>query len=306
MIVAITGGTGFVGSEVVRQLHATGHVPRLLVRSPSSSKAQELKANFDAELKFGDVLSSDSLAEAIAGCGAVIHLVGIISEVGRQTFARVHTEGACNVLSASKQAGVRRYIHMSALGTRPNAVARYHQTKWAAEQAVRASGLVWTVFRPSIIYGPGDGFVNLFARLSRFLPVLPLIGGGQTRFQPVSVADVASCFVGALTETASQSQTFDLTGPETLTLREIVETILAVTHRRRALLPLPFSVAHIQAACAEFVFNRCFRIAPPLNRDQVAMLREDNIGDGRQARELFRLSPTSFRDGISRYLNTAT
>lgn len=302
MKILITGGTGFVGREVVQQLRGAGHIPRLLVRTPDSWRARELAAQFAAELREGDVLDPDSLPTAMDGCDAVIHLVGIISEVGHQTYQRVHRDGTCNIVAAAKHAGLRRFIHMSALGTRAHACSHYHQTKWAAEQAVRESGLAWTIFRPSIIYGPGDGFVNLFARLSRFSPILPLIGGGKTRLQPISVGDVARSFSQSVTEARSIGKTLDLCGPQILSLEEIVAEILKATSRRRLLLPLPFAIANLQATLAEFVFAGLFGKAPPLNRDQVKMLREDNVGDEKTARELFQLSGQDFGAGIRTYL----
>ena len=304
MKVLVTGATGFVGHEIVKQLHAAGHVARLLVRDPPSPRARDLVSRFNANACQGNVLNTASLAPALDNCDAVIHLVGIISEVGPQTFERVHADAPQNVVAALKQAGVKRLIHMSALGTRADAASRYHRTKWQAEQTVRDSGLDWTIFRPSIIYGPGDGFVNLFVRLSRFSPVLPLIGGGRTRFQPIPVEDVARCFVGALSEPRSIGQTFDLCGTETLSLAEIVDAILHVTGRRRIKLPLPFALASVQAACAEFVFNRLLGKAPPLNREQVTMLRSDNVGAGEPAKTLFGLPPRTFREGIAAYLIT--
>jgi NADH dehydrogenase len=303
MKVLITGGTGFIGREIVNQLLAAGHSPRLLVRDPAAPRARALSAKGDVELIAGDVLDAEALRSTGKDCDAVIHLVGIISEAGSQTFERVHTEATRNMVAAAQTAGLKRFIHMSALGTRANAASRYHRTKWAAEECVRASGLEWTIFRPSIVYGPGDGFVNLFARMSRWSPVLPLIGGGQTRFQPIPVADVARAFVGALTEPASRNQTLDLCGSETLRLTEIVQAVLKVSGRRRLCLPLPFGVATLQAGLAEFIFGRLLRQPPPLNRDQVMMLREDNVGNGAEARRLFGLSAATFREGVQRYVN---
>src|SRR5258706_6354744 len=192
MNVFITGGTGFVGREIVRRLYAHGDSVRLLVRNPLSPTVRQLVPHYAHELKTGDVQDAETLRAAIEGCDAVIHLVGIIREVGTQTFENVHARGTQNVIAAAQRAGVKRFVYMSALGTRANAVSRYHQTKWAAEEIVRGSGLDWTIFRPSIIYGPGDNFVNLFANLSRFSPVVPLVGGGRSKFQPVSVENVAA------------------------------------------------------------------------------------------------------------------
>jgi len=303
MRVLVTGATGFVGREIIKQLHTTGHTPRLFVRNPAAQQLRDLVPQFATELYSGDVLDARSLHPALKGCDAVIHLVGIISEAGRQSFERVHAEATRNVIAAAQQAGLKRFIHMSALGTRADAPSRYHRTKWAAEESVRRSGLDWTIFRPSIIYGPGDGFVNLFARITKFSPIVPLIGGGQAKFQPIPVKDVARSFVRALNEPESTGRTFDLCGAETLSLSEIVDIVLKVTGRTRIKLPLPFALASVQAACAEFVFSKLFHKAPPLNRDQVLMLREDNVGNSEPARRLFSLEAREFQQAISAYLH---
>jgi len=181
MRVLITGATGFVGRAVCEAVVREGHSVRGMARGSRSQALETPDAGMDWFR--GSVLSPDDLRRALQGCDAVIHLVGIIGEIGDQTFERVHQEGTLRVVEAALSSGVRRMIHMSALGTRPAAVSRYHQTKWAAEEAVRGSGLDWTVFRPSVIYGPGDGFVNLFARMSRWSPVLPVIGRGTALLQ---------------------------------------------------------------------------------------------------------------------------
>src|SRR5262249_8314327 len=179
----------------------------------------------------GDVMSRQSLDHAMDGCDAVIHLVGIIREhpaIG-VTFERVHTQGTINVLEAAAAVGARRYVHMSALGTRSGARSRYHQTKWAAEEAVRASPVPWTIFRPSIIYGRGDGFVSVLARVLQRLPVVPLIGAGRQRLQPVPVAHVAQGFVRALSVDASVKHTYDVGGPEPVTLGDLIDPVAAAT-----------------------------------------------------------------------------
>jgi len=191
---------------------------------------------------------------------------------------------------------------MSALGTRANAVSRYHKSKWAAEEAVRKSGLDFTIFRPSLIYGPKDHFVNLFAKIIRWSPIVPVLGRPDAKFQPVSVEAVAASFVKALTEPKSIGRTFDLCGPETLTMPELLDSILAVMRRRRLKLNVPDWISKVQAAFLEFVFPHLLRRPTPLNRDQLIMLREDNVGDGKVGRELFGWEEIGFKQAISRYL----
>ncbi len=236
----------------------------------------------------GDVTQASSLRGALGGVEAIIHLVGIISQVGPSTFENVHVRGTQNVLAAAQEAGVRRFVQMSALGTRPNASSVYHLTKWAAEEAVRHGGLDYTIFRPSLIFGPRDQFVNLFAGISRFSPILPILGDGAARFQPVAVQAVAAAFTKSLTDGAALGQTFDLCGPDTLTFEEMLDEILAATGRRRVKVHLPLGVARVQTALLEWLFSKLLHRAPPLNRDQLIMLQEDNIGRGEQANALLR------------------
>ena len=302
MKVLVTGATGFVGQEVLRGLVAAGHTPRMLARRPESRIVKVLVEKFDVSLSSGNVLEANSLAAAMTGVDAVMHLVGIISEIGEQTFENLHTRATQNVVTAAERAGVRRFVHMSALGARPNAASRYHQTKWAAEELVRASRLDWTIFRPSLIYGPQDHFVNLFAKLAKYSPMLPVMGAGTSLLQPVGVEDVATGFVRALTEPRSVGQTCDLCGPERLTLPELLRTILAVTGRRRCIVRVPMAFARVQARLLEALCPVLLRCAPPLNRDQLIMLQEDNTGDPGPAAGLLGLNPIAFREGISRWL----
>jgi len=302
MKVFVTGASGFVGEEVLQRLHQAGHSVRILARHPRSDRVGAVASRHGAEVHSGDVLDGPSIVGGLRDIDAVIHLVGIISEVGRNTFENVHALGTQNMVAAARQAGVRRFVQMSALGTRPQAASRYHQSKWAAEETVRGSGLDYTIFRPSIIYGPKDHFVNLFAKLSRFSPVLPVLGSGQSKLQPITVGDVATCFARALQEPRAIGQTYDLCGRDVLTFVNILDEILQVTRRRRWKLRLPMALARTQAAVLEFIFPRLLGKAPPLNRDQLIMLNEDNVGDPKPANDLFGLNPIPFRDGITRYL----
>jgi uncharacterized protein YbjT (DUF2867 family) len=230
-MILVTGGTGFVGQEVVAELLRLGQRVRLLVRNPE--KAARLPFAQQVEFAKGDVLQPESLPAAMAGVKAVIHLVGFIIETPRISYEQGHFEATRNGLAAAKEAGVTRWVQMSAAGTRPNARSRYHQTKWRAEELVRQSGLDWTIFRPSLIYGydERDRLLNLFRRiLSPPLDVLTLysiglINGGEPLVQPVSVKEVARCFAAAPGTPDSVGRTFDLVGPEPMHWREMLTKI---------------------------------------------------------------------------------
>jgi len=298
MRVLVTGASGFVGQAVCKAVAVEGHSVRRMARGRRSPNLSESEGDFVR----GSVLSLEDLQRAMAGCDAVIHLVGIIGEVGDQTFERVHHQATLKVIEAARACGVRRMIHMSALGTRPGAIARYHQTKWAAEEAVRGSGLVWTVFRPSVIYGPGDGFVNLFERMSRRSPVLPVIGRGTALLQPVAVECVAKAFARSLACEAAIDKVYDLCGPDRLTLPQILQTILQITGRRRWILRIPRAFAWCGAAVLEQVFPRVLKLPAPLGRDQILMLDEDNIGDPTAAERDFQILQVPFSQGLRAFL----
>jgi len=294
--VFLTGGTGFVGRAVIQALRAEGLVVRCLVRRGSE---RDLKGLGAIERIEGDVLERRGLDADISGCDAVIHLVGIIREHPAQgtTFERIHVQGTRNVLDATAAAGVRRYVHMSALGTRSGARSRYHQTKWAAEESVRASGLAWTIFRPSIIYGRGDEFVTMLARMVRRLPVVPVIGSGRGRLRPVPVEQVAEVFARSVRMPVTEKQTFDVVGRDPVTMLELLDIVGAAVGRQHVRkLHVPLGIMRPLAA----LLHR----APgfPITPDQLRTLEEDNVGEPGPLVSAFRLTPAPLAAGINRLL----
>ena len=295
MRVLVTGATGFVGREIVQELLLRGHEVRALVRRGSEKKLTPEKR---VEIFPGDCLQPETLIPAAAGCAAVIHLVGIIREFpGRGvTFERLHVEATRHIVDAARAAGVRRYLHMSALGARPEPADPYHVTNFRADQYVTASGLTYTIFRPSVIYGPGDQSINLFVRQIQRLSCFPVIGDGQYQLQPVPVDTVARAFTLALELPQTENRIYDVGGPEPLTFDEIVDTIAAVVNRRVKKIHQPvWTMRWAAKLCGRF---RWF----PLSPGQLRMLLEGSTCDPTAFYQDFGLSPRPFREGLAAYL----
>ena len=294
--VFVTGATGFVGRVVIHALRAEGVKVRCLVRRGSE---HDLRGQEAIERVEGDVLVRQSLDEGMGGCDAVIHLVGIIREhPGRGiTFEHLHVDGTLNVLAAATAAGVRRYLHMSALGASATARSQYHQTKWLAEEAVRASALSWTIFRPSIIYGQGDGFVSMLAQMIRRLPVVPVIGEGRQKLQPVPVEQVAEAFERALSRPDTIKQIYDVGGPEAVSMVELLDAIgHALGHRHVRKVHLPIGLMRALATVLQTIPSF------PLTKDQISMLEEDNICDPAPFFRTFNLTPVRLQAGLDRMI----
>jgi uncharacterized protein YbjT (DUF2867 family) len=297
MKVFLTGGTGFVGSEVLRQLLAANHTVRCLVRGGSEGK---LPIREGVEVRIGDVVDPQSLKGLLEGCDAVIHLVGIIREApGRGvTFARLHFEATRNMIEAATAQKVGRFLQMSANGTRAEAESPYHRTKWQAEEAIRSSGLDWTIFRPSLIFGPDDEFVNMLAGLVRKLPLVPVIGDGRYRMTPVAVEDVARSFVAALKNKESVAQIYHCCGPDTLTYDEVLDLVGKALGKDHVL-----KIHHPAFLVKPFL--ALFESIPqfPITRAQLTMLLEGNVCDPSPWARAFRIKPQSLEEGIRKYLN---
>lgn len=298
MRVFVTGASGFVGNEVVGELLKRGHAVRALVRPGSENKLWDRER---VEIVTGDCLHPEVLEPGLSGCEAAIHLIGIIREFpGRGvTFERVHVEATRNMVEAARKAGVRRFLHMSALGARPEPADPYHITNWQAEEIVRASGLTYTIFRPSVIYGPGDQSINLFVRHLRRLPFFPIIGDGLYQLQPVPVWQVAAAFALALELPHTENRIYEVGGPEPLTFREIIDTLARVVGRR------VFKV-HQPVWCMRAAARLCGRFAWfPLTPGQLRMLLEGSTCDPRAFYQDFGLTPLPFEEGLRRYLGSA-
>jgi len=300
--VLVTGGTGFVGTHLVNTLLRRSHSVAVLSRRAGEARN---RYNHPVESIPGDVLDAASVEGAVAGCDAVIHLVGIIHEQGVQTFDRVHREAVENVLAAMASARVRRLVHMSAMGSFADSPSEYGRSKAAGETAVRQSGLDWTVFRPSIVFGPGDGFVSLLAEIVRSNPgFIPVIGPGTTRFMPVSVYDVARVFADALERPETVRAAFEVGGPETFTLNEIYREIAAAVGKRsKPLVHLPLWWGRLLASVFERIARYGWIPAPPLTRDQLRSLSRDNTADTSETSRVFGGDWRAFGPGLREYLS---
>ena len=279
-LVTIFGGSGFVGTQIVQELARRGHRIRVAVRRPGlAGRTQPLGGVGQIVPIQANLRDAASVARAVAGADIVINLVGIGFESGRQRFRAVHVEGARNVAEAARAAGATALVHMSALGADSGSSSLYARSKAEGEAAVLAAFPAAVIMRPSLIFGPGDGFFNRMGSLARLLPALPLIGG-DTRFQPVYVGDVAEAFAAAAESRVKTGRIYELGGPEVLTHRELLQHILRETGRNRMLLPLSPGIAKLLAAPFALL-----PFAPPLTGDQVEMLQHDNIVSDTAQRE---------------------
>ncbi len=267
-----------MGTQAVRYLAKAGWRVRVAVRNPNLAYKMRLLGEVgQIDVVQANVRNSPSLERALDGASVSLNLVGLLYETGRQGFQAVHVAGARNIAEAARTQGVERIVQMSALGADPNADAKYARTKAEAEAAVREIYPDATIVRPSIVFGPGDGFFGRFAAMAQVSPVLPLIGGGETRFQPVSVGDVGRALAQIVTDPTCAGQTYELGGLEVFSFRDLLEMMLAHTGQRRFLAPIPFPVAGLMGQLGELA---SFIMAPPITTDQVELLKTDNVVSG--------------------------
>ena len=270
-LVTVFGGSGFLGRHLVQALALRQFRIRVAVRRPDlAGHLQPLGRVGQIHAVQANVRFPASVAAAVHDAAIVVNLTGILYERGQQRFEAIQARGAGTVAAAAAHVGARM-LHVSALGADAQSPSRYARSKAQGEAAVRAACPEAMIFRPSILFGPEDDFFNRFASMARVSPVLPLIGGGRTRFQPVFVGDVASALAEAADGAGTPATTYEFGGPDVKTFKEIMEFILATIMRRRLLVPVPFTLAEWQALVLQF-WPR-----PLLTPDQVTLLRRDNV-----------------------------
>lgn len=291
--IVVLGGSGFVGRHVVAKLVSAGY--RVVVPTRRREEAKHLILLPTVDVVEQDVHDPSTLERLFADRAAVINLVGILNESGREAFDRVHVELTRKVIAACHKARVPRLLHMSALGAGADAPSRYLVSKAAAEAMVAASGLAWTIFRPSVIFGREDRFLNMFAGLARMLPVVAL-ASPKARFQPVYVGDVAHCFVRAINDDVTFGARYDLCGPKVYTLQELVTYVGEVTGAVRPILKLGPGLSSVMATALEHLPGKM------LTRDNLKSMRRDNVCD-HSFPAVFGLAPTAIETVAPSYLS---
>ena len=271
--VTVFGGTGFIGRHLVPLLVRSGEAVRLAVRHPGRVRVATEPVQA-LEIIQADVLDDIQVGAAIAGTDAVVNLVGILTETATQSYRAIHVEAARRVALAAQHHGVTRLIHISALGSSPTSPAISDRTKAEGEQIVREVFPQATIVRPSLTFGEDDHFFSRFAAIIRSSPVLPLIGGGTTKFQPVLVDDVTAGLVELLKRPNTVGKTYEFGGPQIYSFKALLELLVGALDRQRLLIPIPFTLAEIQARLLELLLN------PQLTRDQVRLLKTDKVVSG--------------------------
>ncbi len=288
-IITVFGGSGFVGRHVVRALARDGWRVRVATRRPDLAfHLQPLGKVGQVHAVQANVRYPESLAAALRGAEAAVNLVGVLSPWGKNTFEAVQAEGAGAIARAAQAAGIANLVHFSAIGADAGSLSDYARSKSAGEAAVLAAVPTAKILRPSVVFGPEDQFFNRFASMARILPVLPLIGGGETRLQPVYVGDVAEAASRLLRGAGAAGATYELGGPSIRTLREIMEFVLATTHRKRVLAPLPWGIAAMLGGVTETLNKLLLGLIPAefaFTRDQVELLKHDNVVSEKAAAE---------------------
>jgi NADH dehydrogenase len=271
--ITVFGGTGFIGRHLVALLLQSGATVRVAARDPGRAPVAT-ESTRAPEIIQADVLDDIAVGGAIAGTDAIVNLVGILTETTTQTYRAIHVESARRVALAAQRSGVTRVIHLSALGVSPTSPAISDRTKAEGERTVREVFPQATIVRPSLTFGEDDHFFSRLAAMIRSSPVLPLIGGGTTKFQPVFVGDMAAGLLELLKRSDTAGRIYEFGGPQVYSFKVLLELLLTALNRQRILIPIPFALAEMQAGLLELMPN------PPLTRDQVKLLKTDKVVSG--------------------------
>ena len=273
-VVTVFGGSGFVGRHLIRRIAKSGATVRIVSRHPDQGNFLKTAGSVGQIASLAaDVKNDESVARVIQGSDIVINLIGALYETAPWSFEAVHVEAPARIARIAKAAGVRSLVHVSALGADENSASIYARSKAAGERRVLEAFPEATILRPSIVFGPEDRFFNKFAAMAQIMPALPLIGGGETKFQPVYVGDLADAVVAALETDAAKGRIFELGGPRTYSFKELMQLMLQEIRRKRYLMPLSWGLSETLGR----IFEKIPFIAPLLTRDQVELLKKDNV-----------------------------
>lgn len=302
----VAGGTGFIGSHLIDALNKNKYVSRCLVRTEERAAICR-KADFEAVI--GDITDRESLKGRLDGCDIVVHLVGIIEEKRDMTFQRVHVEGTRNLVDEAKKAGIKHIFYQSALGASINSWAKYYRTKAEAEEIVKTSGIAYTIFRPSLVIGKGDGFTEKLKELVRLGPFVPIPGSGNGKFQPIYVEDWVKCFMKVFSDesrvTSYESRIFEFGGPEHLTYNEIVLQLMEALNIHKPLVHIPVKFIKMSlsfSGISRQIGSLLGKKIPTVTGEQLELLQFDNICDADSVRKNFGFQPLTFRDALKAFI----
>ena len=298
MVVLVTGATGFLGRNVVQQLLNHHYTVRCLVHTPGGERVFRNRA---VDVYYGNVLDPDALALACQGVESIISLVAIIRQTRRATFDQINRQGVENMVIAAREAGgVKHLVHLSAIGATGNTDYPYLRSKWQGEQEIVSSGIPYTLFRPSVLFGDGDEFLNVLAGMVKALPVMPVVGLGRNRFQPIAVEDVARCLVLTLSRDDLKGHVLEIGGPQQLSYNEIVSHVVRAMGKRRMRFHIPISLMRLNVMIMEVLLPR-----PPITSEQLRMLPNRNVGELGLIEQTFGFTPRAL-EGNMDFVNSVT
>ena len=295
MLVLVTGATGFLGRRVVQQLQGHGHGVRCLVHTPGRERLFPARS---VDVHYGSVLDLDALSELLYDVGAVIHLVATISQPKGTTYEQVNRQGVANMVAAARDNRVKHFIQVSAIGATNDPAYAYLYSKWRGEREVVSGGVPYTIIRSSLMFGEGDGFLNPLAGLTRVFPLVPVVGSGRNRFQPIAVDDVARCIVSAVDREDLKGKTIEIGGPQQLSYNEIMAIVARTMGKRRLRIHLPVWLAYLAAATLGRLQTR-----PLATADQLRMLTTRNVAEPGTVEQIFGFTPRTLEGNIE-YVKT--